>query len=70
MIVWTCQCGYTWVINLCTAQLIGPIYSSRVIPEDSIFVGNQRKEIPMEEFRDRYGDCYMQFIKRLLEDTV
>lgn len=65
MVVFRCGCGYTWIIDLEAAKIIGPIYADNV-REDKLFIGNGQREISMGAFRDMYADCWSQLKGRIV----
>lgn len=68
MKVFYCKCGYTFIIDLEAAKVIGPIYYSKFSDGNGhLFIGNNRQEIAMGAFRDFYGDCWANLLRSIPE---
>lgn len=64
MIVFNCTCGWTWIIDLEAAKLIGPVYGDEY-GTNKLHIGNKTQPISMGYFRDLYPDCWSQLTDKI-----
>lgn len=67
MIVFTCKCNYIWILSLEAARAVGPIFNTGpdMDADPPVWIGNKRQEIPFEQLRDNYGDCWTEIHRRI-----
>jgi hypothetical protein len=71
MKVFMCQCGYTFILDLENAKVIGPMFCSQSYDRDrngDLYIGNKRKEVTITQFLENYGDCWNHLLQSIPEE--
>lgn len=64
MIIWICQCSYTWIIesSVIPETIIGPIFSPDSVVGRHYWM-HQPKEITAHQWYENYSDCAHRYFK-------